>query len=137
MEEQGKFPEIDKLVAEASEIELAIYDYSMRMYSSLDYIRPVSVRVAMMEDGKTYPQEKDPNLAIKEGCLSLLGKLIEVGILCIDSDEFSSESEDGFYNEYSTFESHNFEKLNYLRYLIFSAELKSDTLKFSNLTLST
>ena len=50
MQEKGKFPEIDMLVDEASEIELAIFDYVRRMCASLNYARPLDIRVAMLED---------------------------------------------------------------------------------------
>ena len=94
MQEKGKFPEIDMLVDEASEIELAIFDYAIRMCASLNYARPVDIRVAMIEDGKSYPQEKDTNLSIKVGCLAQLGKLFGVGILSSNPDKFSTEADE-------------------------------------------
>jgi hypothetical protein len=97
MSDIARFVEIDSIIKEASELDLDIYDKLIRIYSVNGYVRPISIYVALLEDGKTYPLElENPRIEMRMGCLMNVIKLAESGLLTCELDE-------GFYTEYTVF----------------------------------
>ncbi len=97
MSDTARFIEIDNIIKEASELDLDIYDKLIRIYLVNEYVRPISIYVALLEDGKTYPLElENPRIEMRMGCLMNVIKLAE-------SDILSYELDDGFYTEYTVF----------------------------------
>jgi len=97
MSDIARFAEIDSIIKEASELDLDIYDKLIRIYSVNGYVRPISIYVALLEDGKTYPLElENPRIEMRMGCLMNVIKLAESGLLTCELDE-------GFYTEYTIF----------------------------------
>jgi hypothetical protein len=128
MKDLTRFPEIKELVDDASDLEIDILENGIRMYVSMQHIRPAAIRNALLEDGKVYPEEKDTKLSIKTGCIAYLCKLVKLGIL-------SCEPENGLITQYSIFNVNDREKFNYLSYLIVNSKIETDLNRYGNLVV--
>lgn len=97
MSDTARFVEIDSIMKEASGLDLDIYDKLFRICLVNGYVRPISIYIALLEDGKTYPLElENPRIEMRMGCLMNVIKLAE-------SDILSCELDNGFYTEYTVF----------------------------------
>ena len=107
MSEETIFEDIDGLITEASVLDLDIYDKIIRICSVNGYVRPISIYVALLEDGKTYPLElENPRIEMRMGCLMNTIKLAEFGL-------FTCELDDEFYTEHTVFKPEESESIKY------------------------
>ena len=106
-----RFGDIDGIIRDASELDLDIYDKIIRICSANGYVRPISIYVALLEDGKTYPLElENPRIEMRMGCITNIIKLAE---FCL----FTYELDDGFYTEYTVFKPNQNENTKFNRFL--------------------
>jgi hypothetical protein len=131
MSDTARFVEIDSMLKEASGLDLDIYDKLIRIYMVNGYVRPISIYIALLEDGKTYPLElENPRIETRMGCLMNVIKLAE-------SDMLSCELEDGFYTEYTVFklkENKNLE-FDYFAKVVKSAMQELDNDRYSEIEI--
>jgi hypothetical protein len=119
VESTTRFGDIDGIIRDASELDLDIYDKIIRICSANGYVRPISIYVALLEDGKTYPFElENPRIEMRMGCLTNVIKLTEFGL-------FTYELDDGFYTEYTVFKPNKNETIKFNHFL----ELIKDAMK--------
>jgi hypothetical protein len=128
-EDDSRFDDINGIIREASELDLDIYDKVIRICSANGCVRPVSIYVALLEDGKTYPLElENPRIEMRMGCLTNVIKLAESGL-------FTCELDDGFYTEHTMFKPNENEdiKFNYFLELMQNALRELDADRYSDI----
>ncbi|RPJ77293.1 MAG: hypothetical protein EHM20_06395 [Alphaproteobacteria bacterium] len=128
-EDVTRFDDIDGIIREASELDLDIYDKMIRICSANGRVRPISIYVALLEDGKTYALElENPRIELRMSCLTDLIKLAEFGL-------FTCELDDGFYTEHTAFKPNKYEsiKFNHFLKLIHNAMRELDADRYSDI----
>jgi hypothetical protein len=128
-EDPSRFDDIDSIIREASELDLDVYDKLIRICSANGLVRPVSIYVALLEDGKTYPLELEkPRIEMRMSCLTNVIKLAEFGLFTCDLD-------DGFYTEHTIFKPNKNEniKFNYFLELMQNKMRKLDADRYSEI----
>lgn len=103
---------LDEILQKATDLELDVYERLIMLCKINGHTRPISIYVALLEDGKTYPSEaSDSKLEMRNACIMQLVKLARSGILLYgdldngaftDYTLFKPANSDIFRNFYST-----------------------------------
>jgi hypothetical protein len=125
MEENATLKEIQELIDESSNLHMDIYNYIIRMILSIGYSVSSTINRCLLEDGNSYPEERDQRISMRNGCMICLGKLVKLGVL-------GSNSKDGFFHENTIFHPVDTEKFNYLLYALSNAMREIDALRFGD-----
>jgi hypothetical protein len=114
---------LDEMLQKATDLELDVYERLIVLCKINGHTRPISVYVALLEDGKTYPSEaSDPRLEMRNACIVQLIKLARYGILLYgdldngaftDYTMFKPANNDMFRNFYSIITQIERERRNY------------------------
>jgi hypothetical protein len=93
---------LDEILQKSTDLELDVYERLMMLCKINGYTRPISVYVALLEDGKIYPSEAgDPRLEMRNACIVQLIKLARYGIL------LHGDLDNGAFTDYTLFKPAN------------------------------
>jgi hypothetical protein len=124
----NKFEDLDKIVDQASELEIDIYNYIIYMFIAVGHARPIAIYLALLEDMKTYSDEKYPKTAREISCITCLAKLVESGLL-------NCELENGFYSNYTIFYPACEEKYDYFIHIMDAIIQKRGAERFKDIAI--
>ena len=89
---------LDEILQKATDLELDIYERLIMLCKINGHTRPISIYVALLEDGKTYPTEaSDPRFEMRNACIAHLIKLARYGIL------LNGDLDNGAFTDYTLF----------------------------------
>ena len=90
--------DIDEILQQATDLELDVYERLIMLCKINGQTRPISIYVALLEDGKTYPSEaSDSRLEMRNACIVHLTKLVHYGIL------LNGDLDNGAFTDYTLF----------------------------------
>jgi len=93
---------LDEILQKATDLELDIYERLIMLCKINGHTRPISIYVALLEDGKTYPSEtSDLRLEMRNACIVHLIKLARYGIL------LNGDLDNGAFTDYTLFKPAN------------------------------
>ena len=93
---------LDEILQKATDLELDIYERLIMLCKINGHTRPISIYVALLEDGKTYPTEaSDPRFEMRNACIVHLIKLARYGIL------LNGDLDNGAFTDYTLFKPAN------------------------------
>ena len=99
-EESNK--DLDEILQKATDFELDVYERLIMLCKINGQTRPISVYVALLEDGKKYTSEaNDPGFEMRNACIMQLIKLASYGILQY------GDLDDGAFTDYTLFKPAN------------------------------
>jgi hypothetical protein len=97
--------DLEEILQKATDLELDIYERLILLCKINGCTRPISIYVALLEDGKTYPSElNDSKLEMRKASIMHLIKLARCGILLHD------DLDDNIFTDYTLFKPSNNDK---------------------------
>ena len=94
--------DLDEILQRASDLELDIYERTISLCKINGGTRPISVYVALLEEGKAYATAAgDPKYEMRKACILHLIKLVHSGILIHD------ELDNGAFTDFTLFKPAN------------------------------
>ena len=120
--------DVDEIFQKATDLELDIYERLILLCKINGRTRPISIYVALLEDGKTYSSEaSDPRLEIRNACIVNLIKLIRYDIL------LHGDLKDNMFTDYTIFKPANNNKFRYFCSIIKQIERERTNFRHSDL----
>jgi hypothetical protein len=96
--------DLEEILQKATDLELDIYERLILLCKINGCTRPISIYVALLEDGKTYPPEASGPFEMRKACIVHLIKLACCGIL------LHSNLDEGIFTDYTLFKPSNSDK---------------------------
>jgi hypothetical protein len=122
--------DLDEILQKASDLELDIYERLISLCKVNGGTRPISIYVALLEEGKSYASASgDPKNEMRKACILHLIKLVRSGVLLHDG------LDNGAFTDYTLFKPANNDKFRYFCSIITQIEKERRCNRFSDLAI--